>query len=107
VGQEGDQRRSGAVQDWQALHDACTKLLETAWTFNGTSASEPILTSGEAVFYRVPGASLIEDRKTQGHYQAARAASRYRLAASAAAPSAAGPTLVTALYAERVRVGRD
>ena len=58
-----------AAEDWQAQRDAYAKLLQTAQTFNGTSASELMLAPGEAVFYKVTGASLIEDRKTQGHHQ--------------------------------------
>ena len=58
-----------AADDRQAQRDGYAKLLQTAQTFNGTSASELMLTPGEAVFYKVTGASLIEDRKSPGHYQ--------------------------------------
>jgi hypothetical protein len=42
-----------AAEDWQAQRDAYAKLLQTAQTFNGTSASELMLAPGEAVFYKV------------------------------------------------------
>jgi hypothetical protein len=58
-----------AAEAWQAERDAYAELLRTAQTFNGASANELMLAPGEAVFYKVTGVSLVEDRKTQGHYQ--------------------------------------
>jgi hypothetical protein len=68
-GKKEAKKNQAAAEDWQAKRDAYAKLLQTAQTFNGASASELMLLPGEAVFYKVTGASLIEDRKAQGHYQ--------------------------------------
>ncbi len=45
------------------------QLLQTAREFNGTGSSELVLGSGEAVFYKVTGAALIEERRQPGHYE--------------------------------------
>jgi hypothetical protein len=45
------------------------QLLETAQVFKGTDSSGLVLGSGEAVFYKVTGAALIEDRRGAGHYE--------------------------------------
>ncbi len=58
-----------AVEQWTQERDAYAKLLHTAMTFQGTTANELALTAGEAVFYKVTGCSLIEDRKTAGHWE--------------------------------------
>lgn len=49
--------------------DEYADLLQTAQTFKGTGASELMLGPSEAVFYRVNGAALIEERRGAGHYQ--------------------------------------
>lgn len=58
-----------AVEQWTQERDAYAKLLHTATTFRGTTANELMLTAGEAVFYKVTGCSLIQDRKTAGHWE--------------------------------------
>jgi hypothetical protein len=62
-------RRDKKVEQWTQERDAYAKLLNTAMTFRGTTASELMLTAGEAVFYKVTGCSLIGDRKTAGHWE--------------------------------------
>ena len=47
--------------------DEYADLLQTAQTFKGTGASELMLGPSEAVFYRVNGAALIEERRGGGH----------------------------------------
>lgn len=61
--------QQAALDRWQAQRDEYADLLRTAQTFNGTGASDLMLGSGEAVFYKVTGASLIEPRRGAGHYQ--------------------------------------
>jgi hypothetical protein len=64
----GQGKAKKAVGNWQAERDEFASLLQTAMTFNGTASSDLLLSASEAVFYTVTGCSLIEDRKTQGHY---------------------------------------
>jgi hypothetical protein len=40
-----------------------------AYSFKGTGSAELILGPGEAVFYKIAGVSLVEDRKQRGHYE--------------------------------------
>ena len=58
-----------ALERWNLQRDEYADLLQTAQTFNGTGASELMLGPSEAVFYRVTGASLIEEQRGAGHYQ--------------------------------------
>jgi len=58
-----------ALGHWQAQRDEYADLLRVAQTFRGTSSSELMLVAGEAVFYKVTGASLIEPRRKAGHYE--------------------------------------
>ncbi len=64
-----DKAAEKAAEDWQSQRDAYAQYLDLAQTFRGTGASELMLAAGEAVFYKVTGAALIEDRKGQGHYE--------------------------------------
>jgi hypothetical protein len=65
----GRDKKQTAVQQWTQERDAYAKLLHTAMTFRGTTANDLMLTAGEAVFYKVTGCSLIQDRKTAGHWE--------------------------------------
>jgi hypothetical protein len=58
-------------QHWQQQRDACAAALDLARNFNGTSAEGLLLKPGEAVFYTVTGASLVEERSGKGHWQGA------------------------------------
>ena len=58
-----------AVAGWKAQRDGYAELLDVARSFNGSASSEIMLGAGEAVFYKVTGAALIEERRGAGHYQ--------------------------------------
>jgi len=60
--------RQQALDEWQARHDADVEFLELVRNFTGASADGLMLSAGEAVFYTVSGAALIEDRRGAGHY---------------------------------------
>lgn len=62
-----------ALAEWQAQRDGYARLLELAETFNGTSDAEIMLGRDEALslFYKVTGASLIEERRGRGTYKGA------------------------------------
>jgi hypothetical protein len=62
-------QQQSVVERWTQERDAYTTLLQTAMTFQGNTANELMLAAGEAVFYKVTGCSLIEDRKTAGHWE--------------------------------------
>ena len=54
---------------WKQERDGYAELLEVVQGYNGSSCEEIMLGAGEAVFYKVTGAALIEERRGQGHYQ--------------------------------------
>ena len=56
------------VRDWQAHHDAYVELIDTARTFEGTSADGILLEPGETVFLQVSDSELIEERRGPGTY---------------------------------------
>jgi hypothetical protein len=58
-----------ALTNWQRLHDGYAHLLEVAQGFDGAVTDELMLKSGEALFYKVTGCALVEDRRSTGHYQ--------------------------------------
>ena len=58
-----------AYSQWEQARDGYAELLEVAQGYNGSSCNEIMLGAGEAVFYKVSGAALIEERRGQGHYQ--------------------------------------
>ncbi|MGA2471632.1 MAG: hypothetical protein ABSG64_13200 [Solirubrobacteraceae bacterium] len=53
---------------WQALRDGYAHMLEVAEKFNGASEAEIMLAPGEALFFKVTGTSLVEERRGQGTY---------------------------------------
>ena len=57
-----------ALAAWQADRDSQAQLLDLAQHFEGTGAENILLKSGEAVFYKVTGVALIEERRGAGHY---------------------------------------
>jgi len=59
-----------ALSRWQAQRDGYAELLELAETFNGLPTTEIVLSPGEAVFYKVVGAALLDSRST-GHWEGA------------------------------------
>lgn len=58
-----------ATAAWQAQRDAYAGLVTLAEQFSGNPSEEIVLGAGEAVFYQIGGASLIEDRRGPGHWQ--------------------------------------
>jgi hypothetical protein len=54
---------------WKHERDGYVELLEVAQGYSGSACEEVMLGADEAVFYRVTGAALIEERRGQGHYQ--------------------------------------
>jgi hypothetical protein len=53
---------------WQTTRDAYAEMLELASSFNGGTDPELMLGAGEALFYKVTDASLVEDRQGRGTY---------------------------------------
>jgi len=58
-----------ALASWLEQANWYRELLRTTLDFKGTNSSELVLASGEAVFYKVTGASLVEERRQPGHYE--------------------------------------
>ena len=61
--------QAAALEDWQTQRNACAALLEFVQTFRGSTSSEIMLANGEALFYKVTGCSLVEERRGPGHYE--------------------------------------
>jgi hypothetical protein len=59
----------GDLARWKQERDGCAELLEVARGYHGSPCGEIMLGVGEAVFYQVAGAALIEERRGQGHYE--------------------------------------
>ena len=57
-----------ALAKWQAQRDGYAELLQLAETFNGLPTNEIVLGPGEALFYKVAGAALLDARST-GHWE--------------------------------------
>ena len=57
------------LANWTAQRDGYAHLLDVAQGFNGSATDEIMLKSGEALFYKVTGCALVEERRGQGHYQ--------------------------------------
>lgn len=58
-----------ALAHWQQQHDGYVELLRLAQAFNGARSDDLLLGKGEALFYKVTNAALVEDRRGPGHYQ--------------------------------------
>ena len=61
--------QQNALDDWQQQRDGYAHLLDVAQHFSGSPTNEIMLKPGEALFYKVTGTGLIEERKGKGHYQ--------------------------------------
>lgn len=57
-----------ALAAWQADRSAQASMVETAKHYQGAGSDTLMLKAGEAVFFTVTGASLVEDRRGAGHY---------------------------------------
>jgi hypothetical protein len=60
--QKAAREHEAAVEHWQAQRDAYADL-------GGTASGDLMLAAGEAVFYKVTGCGLMEDRAGKGHYE--------------------------------------
>ena len=58
-----------AMKQWLEQGAWYKELIQTTQTFKGSNSPEMVLGPGEAVFYKVTGAALIEDRRGAGHYE--------------------------------------
>jgi len=59
-----------ALAQWKQQRDGYAHFLEVATGFSGSASTEIMLGKGEALFYKVTGAALIEERRGAGHFQA-------------------------------------
>jgi hypothetical protein len=57
-----------AFAAWQADRSAQATMLDTAKHYEGVGSDALMLKPGEAIFFTVTGASLVEDRRGAGHY---------------------------------------
>lgn len=58
-----------ALSTWQAQHDAYAHLVGVARSFSGVASADLLLKPGEALYFTVTNASLVEDRAGKGHYE--------------------------------------
>jgi hypothetical protein len=58
-----------AVEAWQAQHDAYEHVLELARDLHGEPTGELLLKKGEALYGKVDGVSLVEDRAGKGTWK--------------------------------------
>jgi hypothetical protein len=58
-----------AMKQWVEQAAWYKELIQTTQTFQGVNYPELVLGSGEAGFYKVTNASLIEERRKPGHYE--------------------------------------
>ena len=58
-----------AAAAWQAEHDAYQHVLELARDFYGEQSSDVVLKKGEALYSKLDGSSLIEDRAGTGEWK--------------------------------------
>jgi hypothetical protein len=58
-----------ALNHWVEQGAWYKELIQTTQAFKGVNYPELVLGPGEAVFYKVTGAALIEDRRGAGHYE--------------------------------------
>ncbi len=63
-----EERYQKALAHWQAQRDGYAELLQLAESFNGVTTNEVVLGPGEALFYKVTGAALLDSRST-GHWE--------------------------------------
>ncbi|MGC8628136.1 MAG: hypothetical protein ACP5VR_11435 [Acidimicrobiales bacterium] len=61
-----EKEHEGTLAKWQAERDGYSELVQLAESFKGLPTNEIVLGPGEALFYKVTGAALLESRST-GH----------------------------------------
>lgn len=62
------EEHQAALSHWQQQRDGYAGLLDLAKGFQGSASEEVMLGADEALFYKVTGVALIEERRGQGHY---------------------------------------
>ena len=65
-----EKEHEDALAKWQAERDGYSELVQLAESFNGLPTNEVVLAPGEALFYKVAGAALLDSRST-GHWEGA------------------------------------
>ena len=58
-----------ALASWTAERESYAQLVDIAKNFPGAFSDEIMLKSGEALFFKITGTALVEERRGQGHYQ--------------------------------------
>jgi hypothetical protein len=58
-----------ALSEWQAQRDGYAELLQVAESFTGVGSDQLILKAGEAIFFTVTGAALVEERRGPGEWK--------------------------------------
>jgi hypothetical protein len=66
---KAEEQYQADLTEWEAERDASASLLELAQRYAGEPSSDLLLKPGEALFARVTGASLVEDRRGAGQWQ--------------------------------------
>jgi hypothetical protein len=57
------------LTEWQTRRDGYATLLQLAEGFPGEGSGELLLKPGEAVFFTVTGAALVEERRGPGQWK--------------------------------------
>jgi hypothetical protein len=58
-----------SLAQWEGLRDSYAQLLDQAEHYEGDTDPGLVLKPGEAIFAKVAGASLVEERRGAGHWQ--------------------------------------
>jgi hypothetical protein len=61
-------KKQAALDRWKTQRDSHVELLQLVRSFKGSASEDIMLSAGEAIFYKVTGAALIEERRGKGHY---------------------------------------
>jgi hypothetical protein len=61
--------QADVLATWQLQRDGYAELLSVASGFKGSAAADIMLSAGEALFYRLTGVALVEERQKKGHYE--------------------------------------
>ena len=68
---QAQKQAQAALEQWQALREAQAKLVNLASTYAGQQTCDGLmLKRGESLHVTVTGASLVEERRGQGHFVA-------------------------------------
>ncbi|HUD07686.1 MAG TPA: hypothetical protein VMQ52_01260 [Candidatus Saccharimonadales bacterium] len=67
--QKAEKQYQSDLAKWEVQDKLFTSYIEVAKTFKGNSSGEIMLKPGEALFYKVTGASLVGEKRGAGHYE--------------------------------------